>query len=32
MAAREGVGAALTRRLRILEESAMDGGVLTLLS
>ena len=31
MAAREGVGAALTRRLRIFEESAMDGGVLTLL-
>ncbi len=31
MAAREGVGAALTRRLRIFEESATDGGVLTLL-
>ena len=31
MAAREGVGAALERRLRILEESAMDGGMLTLL-
>ncbi len=31
MAAREGVGAAQVRRLRISEESAMDGGVLTLL-